>query len=80
MQEQLILRHLLNDEDYARRTLPYLKPDYFSDRVERAVYEQIDLFINKFNTVPTKEALVIELDQKTNLSDSEFTECGEYIS
>jgi replicative DNA helicase len=80
MQEQLILRHLLNDEDYARRILPYLKPDYFSDRVERAVYEQIDLFINKFNTVPTKEALVIELDQKTNLSDSEFTECGEYIS
>ena len=65
--ETLILRHLLNDEIYARRTLPYLKPEYFASRVEKTVYEQIDNFINKYNSLPTKEALVIELDTKNNL-------------
>ncbi|MDA8977417.1 AAA family ATPase [Pseudomonadales bacterium] len=78
--ETLILRHLLNDEIYARRTLPYLKPEYFASRVEKTVYEQIDNFINKYNSLPTKEALVIELDTKNNLSDSEFAECGELVS
>lgn len=78
--ETLILRHLLNDEGYARRTLPYLKPEYFSDRIEKTVYEQIDAFIQNFNSLPTKEALTIELDKVKNLSDTEFEQCGEYIS
>ena len=75
--ETLILRHLLNDEIYARRTLPYLKSDYFADRVEKTVYLQIDAFVQKYNTLPTKEALTIELDSVGNLSDKEFSDCGE---
>ena len=78
--ETLILRHLLNDELYARRTLPYLKSEYFADRIEKTVYEQIDSFIQKFNSLPTKEALTIEMDGVKNLSDDEFQKCGEYIS
>jgi replicative DNA helicase len=78
--EILILRHLLNDEGYARRTLPYLKSEYFTDRIEKTVYEQIDSFVQKHNALPTKEALTIELDKVNNLSDKEFEECGEYIS
>ena len=78
--ETLILRHLLNDEIYARRTLPYLKSDYFADRVEKTVYLQIDAFVQKYNTLPTKEALTIELDSVGNLSDKEFSDCGDYIA
>ncbi len=78
--ETLILRHLLNDEAFARRTLPYLKPEYFADRVEKTVYQQIDYFIEKYNSLPTKEALTIELDAVSNLTDKEFEECGKYIS
>jgi len=78
--ETVILRHLLNDENYARRTLPYLKAEYFSDRVEKTVYVQIDNFVAKYNSLPTKEALSIELDNVNNLSDKEFGDCVDYIS
>jgi len=78
--ETVILRHLLNDENYTRSVLPYLSPDYFSDRIEKTVYEQIDAFVEKYNTLPTKEALSIELDGKHNLSDKEFGDCIDYIS
>ena len=78
--ETVILRHLLNNENYARRTLPYLKAEYFSDRVEKTVYEQIDNFVAKYNSLPTKEALSIELDSVNNLSDKEFGDCVDYIS
>ena len=78
--ETVILRHLLNDESYARSVLPYLSPDYFSDRIEKTVYQQIDAFVEKYNSLPTKEALSIELDGKTNLTDKEFGDCVDYIA
>ena len=77
--ETVILKHLLNDENYARRTLPYLKAEYFSDRIEKTVYEQIDKFVDKYNTLPTKEALSIELDGSSTLNDKEFGDCVDYI-
>jgi replicative DNA helicase len=78
--ELVILRHLLNDEDFARRTLPYLKSDYFHDRLEKTVYQEIDKFISKYNNLPTKEALTLEMDQRNDLSDEEFSNASNLIS
>jgi replicative DNA helicase len=78
--EHLILNHLLNDEDYARRTLPYLKSEYFSDRTERIVYEQLDDFINKFNALPSREALTIEIGNLNNINDKDYTQLNEYVA
>ena len=78
--ELVILRHLLNDEDFARRTLPYLKSEYFHDRLEKTVYQEIDKFINKYNSLPTKEALTLEMDGRNDLSDEEFSSASSLIS
>ena len=73
------MKNLLNDEDYARRTLPYLKTEYFSDINEKEVYQQIDKFITKYNALPTKEALIIEMDD-SKLNDQQFKTCTEIIN
>src|SRR5210317_2033578 len=78
--ELVILRHLLNDEDFARRILPYLKSEYFHDRLEKTVYQEIDKFINKYNSLPTKEALTLEMDSRDDLSDEEFSSSSSLIS
>jgi replicative DNA helicase len=78
--EHLILNNLLHDEDYARRTLPYLKPEYFSDRTERIVYEEVDKFINKFNALPSREALTIEISNLSNINDKDYTLLTEYVA
>jgi replicative DNA helicase len=78
--EHLILNNLLHDEDYARRTLPYLKSEYFSDRTERIVYEEVDKFINKFNALPSREALTIEISNLTNINDKDYTSLTEYVA
>jgi replicative DNA helicase len=78
--EHLILNNLLHDEDYARRTLPYLKPEYFSDFSEKVIYEELDKFINKFNALPSREALTIELDNRSNLNDTQFADLSNYVS
>ena len=77
--EHLILRNLLNDEDFARRTLPYVKAEYFQDVNERIIYEELDKFINKYNALPSREALTIEIDKRTNINDKQFEEIGHYI-
>ena len=77
--ELLVLKHLLNDEGYARRTLPYLKPDYFQERHEKTIYQEIDKYISQYNALPTREALIIELDNNGKISDEDFSECSSVI-
>ena len=47
--ELVILKHLLNEEDYARRTLQYLKSEYFSEVNEKNIYQEIDKYLEDFN-------------------------------
>ena len=78
--EHLILKNLITDEDYARRSLPYLKREYFQDVIERTVYEEIDAFITKYNSMPSREALTIEINNRSNLNDSQFADISKYVS
>ena len=78
--EFLVLNHLLNDEGYARRTLPYLKSEYFSEKNEKVVYQEIDKYLSQYNALPTKEALIIELDNNSKVSDEDFSRCSEIVS
>ena len=66
--EKKILKHLLNDDAYTRKTLPFLSGDYFSDHSEKVIYEEIHKYITKYNNLPTVEALTIEIDGRPNLS------------
>ena len=78
--ELVVLKHLLNEEDYARRTLPYLKSEYFSEMNERVIYQEIDKYLSQYNALPTKEALLIELDNNTKVSDENFSTCSQMVS
>ena len=55
---------LLKDESFIKSTIPFLKGDYFHDNVDRIVFSSIVDYVNKYNTNPTADALIIEIDQK----------------
>ena len=69
--EQKILKHLLLDEEYTRKTLPFIKGEYFQESSEKLLFDEIQSYVNKYNTMPTKEALVIEIDKRVNLTDDQ---------
>jgi replicative DNA helicase len=69
--EQKILKHLLIDEEYTRKTLPFIKSEYFQESSEKLLFEEIRNYVNKYNAMPTKEALTIEVDKKVNLTDDQ---------
>lgn len=70
--ETTILSHLIEDEEYTRKVLPFLKQDYFVDESQRVLFNKIDDHVNKYNRTPSKEALFIELDKDSTLSDDTF--------
>ena len=73
--EQKILKHLLIDEEYTRKVLPFIKSEYFQNASEKLLFDQISNYVLKFNTMPTKEALEIEIETKVNLTDDQYKSC-----
>jgi replicative DNA helicase len=69
--EKKILKHLIHDEEYTRKVLPFIKSEYFSDQSEKTLFEQIQQYVTKYNTMPSKEALEIEIDNRVNLTDEQ---------
>ena len=70
--ERTALSNLVYNEPYARKVLPFIKPEYFTNRHERVVFEEINKFMEKYGNQPTKEALSIELDNRKDLNEEEF--------
>ena len=60
--EQTILRHLLTDEKYMRKVLPFIKPDYFEGPY-RVLFKEAGKFVAKYNKLPVEESFKVELDQ-----------------
>ena len=70
--ELTILSNLINNEEFARKSIPFLKEEFFKDRIETIVFQQINNFVVKYNNLPTKEALTIELSNLKNITEEEF--------
>tara|TARA_R110000787_G_scaffold226087_1_gene333866 strand:+ start:3068 stop:4480 length:1413 start_codon:yes stop_codon:yes gene_type:complete len=77
--EQTVISNLIYDEDYTRRVLPFLKPDYFQDQTEKVLFQEIDKFVEKYNGLPTKETLLIELNKRNDIPENTFASIIEYI-
>ncbi len=70
--EQTILANLIHNEQYTRKVLPFIKGDYFSDRTERTVLEEIQKFVDKYNDLPNQNALEVELDSRKDLNEDDY--------
>jgi replicative DNA helicase len=78
--ETTILRNLVFNEEYSRKVIPFIQPDYFEQRTEKIIFEEITQFIVKYGNAITTEALAIELENRTDLSETEVKESREITS
>ncbi len=59
---QIIISNLILHETYCRKVLPFFKTEYFTEYADKFVFDEIESFVTKFNALPTKEALIISVD------------------
>lgn len=75
--ELTILRNLVYNEDYSRKVIPFIQPEYFEQRSEKIVFEEVVKFIVKYNSAITKEALGIEIENRTDLTETDIKDIRE---
>jgi len=72
--ETTILRNLVFNEDYSRKVIPFIQPDYFEQKTEKVIFEEIVQFIVKYGSAITIEALNIEVENRTDLTEDQIKE------
>ena len=70
--EQTILTNLIYNEDYTRKVLPFIKGDYFSDRTDRIIFEEIQKFTDRYNALPNKTSLEVEIESRSDLNEDDY--------
>ena len=80
MFEPIILSNLFYNEEYRTEVLPFLKEEYFHDNAHCLTFKLLKEYTQKYDTPPTKEALLVNLDQLTDVNENQFKEAQEFIS
>ena len=78
--EFLILKNLIHNEKYLRKSIPFIRSEYFEDPHQKMVYEEIFSFVEKYNELPTKEVLSIEVEKRDDINEDSFKSVTHLIS
>ena len=78
--EQTILKNLIQNEEFTRKCIPFLKPEYFTDTAERTIYGEIYEYFQKYTKPPTVEALLINLDNSTSYNENVVKDSKSIVS
>lgn len=77
--ELVILKNLIHNEEYLRKVLPFLKSEYFADRTEKVIFDEIVNFTEKYNNPPTIESLRIYVGE-SNKSQDDVDKLNAYVN
>ena len=77
MNTKLALYSLTNNRDYVNKVLPFIKPEYFEDKLEQRIFNYISSFVTEYNTLPNESVIEYEASQDKKLNDKELEELGE---
>ena len=75
--EVTILKNLIYNEEYARKVIPFIQPEYFQEKSQKIIFEETVKFIAKYNSSITPEALNIEIDSRSDISEMELKEISK---
>tara|TARA_Y100000389_G_scaffold205007_1_gene261896 strand:- start:4552 stop:5940 length:1389 start_codon:yes stop_codon:yes gene_type:complete len=78
--ERIILSNLCYNEDYLRKVIPFLKPEYFSNSAERVIFNKIHQYINEYNAPPSKQAIIISATDDKSVSEIQYSEIQEIVN
>ena len=77
--EVTILKNLTYNEKYCRKVFPFIKSEYFNEKHERVIFEEIAKFVEKYNKLATKEILHIELDNRKDITDEDLKSANAIV-
>ena len=77
--ETKILSHLVYDEKYLRKVLPFIKDVYFEVLTEKIIFQEIQQYMNNYDGLPSANILQIEVEKRKDISEEIFKESVDLI-
>ena len=77
--EDLVIASLLHNTDFTRKTLPHIKPDYFENFNNKLIFEELSSYFTQYDSLPSKEALRIEIESRSDLNETTFTDVKQTL-
>jgi replicative DNA helicase len=77
--EEVALSKLILNEPYARKVLPFVKPEYFDAFTNRVLFDTLSEYINKFDTTPEPNALKIEIEKRKDITEEIYQEIENFL-
>lgn len=77
--EDKIIAGLLHNEEFSRKVIPFTKIEYFEDRTHQFVVREIISYFNKYNKLPNKDIVEIEILGRKDLNQKDSSEIPTYI-
>ncbi len=78
--EKIILENIINNDEFFRQVLPFLKEEYFDSRIERTIFKFIKTFADKHNKSPNSKILRLMASEFPKFTQEEFSEADILIS
>jgi hypothetical protein len=76
--EQVVLRNVLTNENFMRKVLPFIQPAYFQG-VYNLLFKEAGKYVGKYNKLPTKDALKVEIDNSDKFNNDQYLAAMEII-
>ena len=76
--EQTIIKNIITNEEFMRKVLPFIRPDYFEGTYQK-LFKEVGKFVGKYNKLPTSESFKIELDQSDSFNEEQYRHAVEII-
>ncbi|MDR3503052.1 MAG: DnaB-like helicase C-terminal domain-containing protein [Legionella sp.] len=78
--EEVVFSHILNSDEFSRKVIPFIKPDYYQSQEDKVLFELVSNYLEKYNKVPSLEACYIELSNQEGLSEGVFEQAKSVLS
>ena len=78
--ETTILKNLIYNEEFTRKVLPFIQSDYFSESSEKIIFNEVHEFVNKYKSLPSKEALIINLTESKSFTEQQVRDSIDLIN
>lgn len=62
--ETTILSNLIHNDEFARKVVPFVKTEYFSEPLDKVVAEEVLNFFNEYHRSPSLDILQIQLENR----------------
>ena len=74
-----ILHNLINNQEYSQKVLPFLSDEYFGDKSEKIIFNEVKDYFVKYDQVPTYAAVRIQVQERGDLTDNLYTEIEKFL-